>query len=235
MLENMRKIIWTGDSTVARNSFSTYPQTGIGQGMERYLQDDVLLLNLAVNGRSTKSFIDEQRLVRAYFDLAEEDFLFIQFGHNDQKMEDPNRYADPWGEFRVNLGKFVAVSRNRSAYPVLITPVARRLFGEDRKIIPNHGDYPAAMIATAQQLQVPLIDLYSDSIALLNELGDERSKELFMCFPPGQYERFPEGAEDNTHLTAKGARVFAELIAKRLWALGAPYRDLLAEAVAELL
>lgn len=229
-----RKIVWAGDSTVARNGFATYPQTGMGQGLLLYLREDIELLNLAVNGRSTKSFIDEQRMVKAYFSLAEGDFFFIQFGHNDQKAEDPARYAAAYGAFSQNLEKFVNVARNRKAVPVLLTPLCRRRFGADGRIINTHGDYPEAMRRKASELGVWLIDLHKLSAAYLETLGSEASRSLFMNFPAGQYENYPEGLEDNTHLTAEGARQFAALAAAALCEAGEPYRSLFRPECARL-
>ena len=86
----MRHIFWAGDSTVATNKASTYPQTGIGQAFDRFTAMDVAVCNRAVNGRSTKSFIDESRLAPIYNEITKGDFLFIQFGHNDENPDYPD-------------------------------------------------------------------------------------------------------------------------------------------------
>ena len=112
----MTTIFWAGDSTVKQNGISTYPQTGIGQVFDRYTRPfQVLIDNCAENGRSTKSFIDEGRLDAIDRHIREGDFLFIQFGHNDEKAEDPSRYADPDGAFRDNLALFVETARRHGA------------------------------------------------------------------------------------------------------------------------
>ena len=118
----MRTIYWASDSTVQYNDILTYPQTGMGQVLNLFLKPDVIVSNHAKNGRSTKSFIDESRMVPIYDRITEGDFLFIQFGHNDEKINDPTRYTDAEGEYRVNLEKFVNVARNKKAVPVIITP-----------------------------------------------------------------------------------------------------------------
>lgn len=224
-----RTIVWAGDSTVARNGPATYPQTGLGQGLLPYLKPEVRLLNLAVNGRSTKSFIDEQRMPEAYFALGEGDFFFIQFGHNDEKTEDPLRGTAPFGDFSLNLEKFVNVARNRGALPVLLTPVCRRHF-EGTKLIDTHWAYADAVRVTARRLDAALIDLTALSMELLRELGPERSKALYMHVKAGQFEAFPHGLEDDTHLREEGAALFAGLIAGALRGLGGPYASLLKEA-----
>jgi len=222
------KIFWTGDSTVKENDFTTYPQTGIGQGMKLFLKKEILLCNHAENGRSTKSFIDEFRLAKVYEEIREGDFLWIQFGHNDSKIEDPSRYCEAFGEYQENLERFVNVARNRKAHPILITPLCRRWFEKEHQLHDSiHGDYPHAMIEVAIILNVPCINLYQLSRQLLEHLGSEKSKHLFMNIAPAEFNNYRDGLEDNTHLRYEGAVVFAELIAKELKELGGIYQELL--------
>ena len=158
----MRHIFWAGDSTVATNKASTYPQTGIGQAFDRFTAMDVCVCNRAVNGRSTKSFIDESRLAPIYDEITKGDFLFIQFGHNDEKKNDPSRYTDPHGEFIVNLGKYVNVARNKGAYPVFITSVERRLFDENGNLRDMTFSQARDMIEMEKLVRRP--DYYLDMI-----------------------------------------------------------------------
>lgn len=160
----MTTIFWAGDSTVQYNDILTFPQTGIGQVMNLFLKPEVRVENHAKNGRSTKSFIDESRLTPIYDKITAGDFLFIQFGHNDEKKNDPQRYTDPHSDYMVNLEKFVNAARNKGAWPVFITPLERRCFIDEEHLdIGEHTDYVAAMKQTAENLNVPLIDLYSMS------------------------------------------------------------------------
>ncbi|MGF7145654.1 lysophospholipase L1-like esterase [Anaerotaenia torta] len=222
------KIYWTGDSTVKQNDFTTYPQTGIGQGMRLFIKPEAAILNHAENGRSTKSFIEETRLAAIYNEMTAGDFLFIQFGHNDSKAEDPNRYAEAWSEYRANLECFVNAARNRKANPVFLTPLCRRWFDENNQLKERiHGDYPEAMFASARELGVACIDLYGRSRELIERQGPEASKRYFMHLEPGEYPNYPEGLTDDTHLRYEGAVAFAELIAKELKELGGIYEDLL--------
>ena len=103
----MAAVFWAGDSTVQYNDITTFPQTGIGQVFHLFLKPEVAVENYAKNGRSTKSFIDESRLSVIYDRISEGDFLFIQFGHNDEKKADPERYTEPFGAYMENLEKFV--------------------------------------------------------------------------------------------------------------------------------
>jgi len=224
----MATIYWAGDSTVQYNSIKTYPQTGIGQVFHLFLKPDVKIENHAKNGRSTKSFIDESRLVPIYDRITEGDFLFIQFGHNDEKKEDPARYTEPFSEYMVNLGKFVNAARNKKAFPVLITPLERRCFIDETHLGEGtHSDYVDAMKQTAKNLDVPLIDLCRMSREELSRVGAEASKDWYMHLPEGKYPYHMEGLTDNTHLKYAGAVVYGGCIARGLKELGGIYRDLL--------
>ena len=213
----MNIIFWAGDSTVAFNHIDSYPQTGIGQVFGLYLKDEIEVRDYAVNGRSTKSFIDEGRLERIEREIGKGDFLFIQFGHNDEKDQDPTRFTAPYGEFQSNLRKYINVARSHGAQPVLITPLERRHFdSQTGTVTPTHGDYPAAMKQVAEEEKVPCIDLNRSSRELMDSVGDEASKEFFVHVPAGKYPAFADGKADNTHLQYHGAVTFAGLIAKEM-------------------
>lgn len=225
----MTTIFWTGDSTVKHNSIATYPQTGIAQGFDRFIKrQQVQIANFAENGCSTKRFIDEGRLAPIYDLMQARDFLFIQFGHNDEKASDPARYAEPSHAFGDNLERFVNAARNKGGYPVLITPVTRRLF-RDPHAAYRHDDWAEAMRQTAARLDVPVVDLTRRSEELVDSLTETESRQLYMNFPAGIYPQYPEGREDNTHLRPAGALTFAGLIARELYTLGGVYADLLCD------
>lgn len=224
----MATIYWAGDSTVQYNDITTYPQTGIGQVFHLFLKPEVKVENHAKNGRSTKSFIDEGRLVPIAERITEGDFLFIQFGHNDEKKQDPSRYTAPFSGYMSNLEKFVNTAREKKAFPVLITPLERRCFVEgDQLGLGEHSDYVAAMKQTAEKLKVPLVDLYSMSRAELRKAGAKKSRDWYMNLPKGVYSSCMEGKTDNTHLRYEGAVIYAGCIARGLKELGGRYSDLL--------
>lgn len=226
----MNKIFWAADSTVQNNDVTTYPQTGIGQVFPMYVKEGVFVLNYAKNGRSTKSFIDEGRLDAIDKEIGEGDFLFIQFGHNDEKQEDPARYTEPFSTYIDNLEAFIGVARTHGAHPVLITPIERRLFDENKKLMESmHTDYAAAMKEAAKKYDVPLVDLFTMSRAALEKAGEEGSRKWHMFFDAGIYENYPEGKQDNTHLRYDGALMYAGLVAKGLLALGGIYRELIVD------
>lgn len=212
----MTTVHYIGDSTVARNNIHSYPQTGMSQALSLYLKESVTVRSYAKNGRSTKSFLDEGRFGPVEAAMEPGDFLFIQFGHNDEK-DDPARHTDPKTTFRENLLLFIRAARERGAKPVLLTPIARRLFDEAGNFRPgSHGAYPDAMRALAKDEDVPLIDLTEMTERFLPQLGDEPSKPLFMW------------PKDNTHLKPEGAVKMAGFVAEGLQALGGEYAAILA-------
>ena len=212
----MLTVYYIGDSTVARNNIHSYPQTGMSQGLELYVKESVRIESHAKNGRSTKSFLDVGRFVPVAAARKPGDILLIQFWHNDEKA-DPARHTDPYGDFQGNLRLFIQAAREKGAYPVLVTPIARRLFDEAGNFCPgSHGEYPRAMGLLAEEEQVPLIDLTAATEAFLAHLGDEPSKPLFMW------------PKDNTHLKPEGAVKMAGFLAEGLTALGGVYAGILA-------
>ena len=226
--EKMRTIFWAGDSTVQYNSILTYPQTGLGQVFHLFCKNDVKISNHGKNGRSTKSFLDEGRFQPILEEMGEGDFLFIQFGHNDEKIHDPSRYTEAFGSFQDNLRFFIQKAREKKAIPVLISPLERRCFDENGVLGPGeHGDYVEGMKQVAAEQQVAFIDLCSMSRELLIQAGSQETTHWYMNLQPGKYEVCPEGKIDNTHLKYAGAVKFAGLIAKGLKTLGGEYEALL--------
>ena len=226
----MKKIFWAADSTVQTNDYTTYPQTGIGQVFSLFIKDEYQVENHAKNGRSTKSFMDEGRLQAIEEKIGEGDFLFIQFGHNDEKKKDPTRYTEPFSSYMENLETYIKVARDHGAYPMLITPLERRCFLDDKHLgNGEHSEYVAAMKQTAEKCNVPLVDLYSMSRVELKKAGEEQSRRWYMYFPAGVYANYMDGSLDNTHLRHEGAVMFASLIAKGVQELGGIYADMLLE------
>ncbi len=223
----MTTIFWAGDSTVKQNSIVTYPQTGIGQAFTRFIRRlEVRVENHAENGRSTKSFIEEGRLTPICDRMRAGDFLFIQFGHNDEKQSDPHRWADPETDFPANLERFVNAARSKGAMPVLITPVTRFHLG-DAEDDYRHVRWAEAMRRTGERLDVPVIDLTALSEAKVLSMGAAAQTAFYMNLPAGVHPHYPEGQRDNTHLQPAGALAFAALIARELKKLGGAYADVL--------
>ncbi len=223
----MKKLIWVGDSTVAFNGAGTYPQTGIGQEFDRYLKRDYVVFDFAKNGASSKSFYDAGRFEPAEEIMEEGDFLFIQFGHNDEKPQE-DRHTEPDTTYQEYLMRYVDAARKKGAVPVLITPLSRRLFQEDGTIQNSHGAYPAAVKALAEREHLAVIDLTEKSRILYEKTGDMESRKWFMYFPLGTYENYTKDMKDNTHLHYEGAVKMGGLVAEGLKELGGIYAEMLA-------
>lgn len=197
-----------GDSTMAEKDLSGgNPERGWGMMFQNFLDDSVKVINYAQNGRSTKSFIDRGLWDKVKANLKPGDWLFIQFGHNDAKESDPERYAAPFGAYQDNLRLFVRTAKSMGARPVLLTPVARRWFKENGLDRNCHTDYPAAMAQVAREENVPLLDITTATLDWLEGLGDEASRQYFMI---------STGKDDNTHTVASGARKVTEIICEKI-------------------
>ena len=212
-----------GDSTMADKKPEVYPETGWCQVLGSYFDETVTVENHARNGRSSKSFIDEGRWEAVLDSLKPGDFVFIQFGHNDQKEYDSTRYTSPWGSYTENLEKFVNETREKDATPILLTSIVRRKFGGDGLLIDTHGAYPEATRLVAEKLDVQLIDLQKLTGEWVNALGDEPSKEMFLWVPPGG--NYPEGKQDDTHLSEKGASAVAQMALGECISKGVTFAD----------
>ena len=220
------RIFCLGDSIMQYNDFSTYPQTGWVQELRRFFPDTTEWLDFARNGRSTKSFIDEGRFARVMTEAKKGDFALIQFGHNDEKSADPTRYTSPekGGAFRKNLSYFVRELRSKGVLPVLLSPMARRMF-ENGTIVNSHGRYPQAIIETAAEENVPCIDMNALTMAFLSKEGEEKSRRFYMNFDAGLYENFPEGKADNSHLRPDGAYAFSRICAAEIKEIGEHFSE----------
>jgi len=204
-------IFLAGDSTMAAKLAEKRPETGWGEMLGQHFKDGkVVIDNRAQNGRSTKTFISEGRW-RAIVDAVKKgDYVFIQFGHNDESKEKGERYTPP-ADYRTNLSRFVDDVRAKGGNPVLFTPVMRRKFDKDGKFVDTHGEYPDLVRAVAREKSVPLIDMHRKSEAVLVKYGQENSRTLFLQLKPGENANYPKGIEDNTHFNPTGAEAMAKL------------------------
>lgn len=203
-------IYLAGDSTMAAKQPDKRPETGWGEMLlQHFRAGSVIVDNRAMNGRSTKSFIDEGRWQSIVESLLKDDYVFIQFGHNDQKKDKPAVYASA-KEYRANLMRFVADARSKGANPVLMTPVSRRRF-ENGILVKTHGEYPDLVKSVAADLGVPLIDMEAKSAVVLTRYGTEGSARLFLHLKPGENANYLHGVEDNTHFSPLGADEMAKL------------------------
>jgi len=202
-----------GDSTMCLYHSSRFPLTGWGMPFAQYFDSTVTIENKAKGGRSTRTFIAENRWQPIVDNLSKGDYVFIQFGHNDEAKNYPDRYTTP-EDYRANLIKFITESRAKEAIPVLITPVSRRKFDAKGNALETHATYSKIVREVAQQYKVPLIDLDQMSLELIQQYGPENSPLLFMQLEAGEDPDYPSGILDNTHFNNYGARHIAELVIK---------------------
>lgn len=228
LFAQMTTIYSIGDSTMANKvSPETNPEHGWVQVLPAFFNPEVVIDNRAVNGRSTKSFIQEKRWESVYKVLKPGDYVFIQFGHNDGKIADSLRYTNPHTSYRYNLIQFVKEARDKGAIPILFSSIARRNFNEQGVLIGTHGDYPLETRLVAQEYHVPFIDLEYYSELLEIAYGPEKSKQLHLHFKAGEVPYYPEGKDDDTHLSSKGANEIARIAVDQIKLLEGPLFDIL--------
>lgn len=207
------------------------PEHGWAQVLQPFFTDKIVIENKAVNGRSTKSFINEKRWDSVYKKLKKGDYVLIEFGHNDEKIEDSTRYTNPHTSYRYHLIRFVKETREKGAFPVLLTSIARRNFNEKGVLVPTHGDYPLETRLTAQEYKVPFIDMEYYTENLEQSYGPEKSKELHLHFKAGESPYYEKDKADDTHLSLKGAQSIAQIFVDQLKLLKEPEMERLKNAV----
>ena len=226
-------ICMIGDSTMANKKIDGgNPERGWGMVLPGFFSEDIRIDNHAANGRSSKSFISEGRWEKVISKVKKGDYVFIQFGHNDEKA-DSTRHTDPGSTFDEILRRYVNETRAKGGIPVLFNSIVRRNFvqpkddaiakdvrrtpGEKEQpkegtvLFDTHGAYLDAPRNVAKELGVTFIDMNKITHDLVQGLGPVESKKLFMFVEPNQVPAFPKGREDNTHLNVYGARTIAGL------------------------
>ena len=238
--EKTTTIFIIGDSTAANKDISGGKQErGWGMALQCFFDDNIVVDNHAVNGRSSLSFINEGRWDKVLEKMKPGDYVIIQFGHNDEKPK-ADRHTDPGSTFDYNLAKFVRETREHGGIPVLMNCVVRRNFfvnapenDDDEKLrtttfkdgvkmvegdslIDTHGLYRVAPRDVAQRMNCHFVDANQITHDLEQGLGTEASKKLHMWFLPGEEPSVPNGRQDNTHYNVYGAHVVAKLLADAL-------------------
>lgn len=195
----------TGDSIP-----EVWPERGWGQLLPEYMNEDVVVKNYAKNGRSTRTFIEQGWWDKIITNVQKGDYVIIQFGHNDEAKNMPDRYTTP-EDYKKNLERFIDETRAKGATPVLCTPVVRRNFDSEGKFQDSHGVYPDLVRQVAKEKKVDFVDMYEKTKQLVVAEGDEKSKQMFLHVPAGVNKNFPDGKIDNTHYNIKGAKTTAGL------------------------
>lgn len=239
--QKVTTIFIIGDSTAAKKDLSTgSPERGWGMALQCFFDDTFIRVdNHAVNGRSSKSFIDEGRWQKVLDKIQPGDYVIIQFGHNDEKPK-PDRHTDPGSTFDYNLAKFVRETREKGGIPVLMNAVVRRNFAkkavkndddealrnttfkdapqqmEGDSLIDTHGLYRVAPHDVAVRMNCHFVDANKITHDLEQSLGVEGSKKLHMWYKPGEHPALPAGRQDNTHYNIYGAHEVAQRLADAL-------------------
>ena len=204
-------IYMIGDSTMSIKAPRAYPETGWGMPFAGFFDSTVKVDNRAKNGRSTRTFISENLWQPVFDNLNEGDYVFIQFGHNDESKEKTERYTTP-DQYNENLTRFVKETRSKKAIPVLLTPVSRRRFDKEGNALETHAAYSPLVKEVAKALNVLFIDLDTKSKDLYQQMGVENSRLLFLQLKPGEHPNYPGGKDDNTHFNELGARLIAQIV-----------------------
>ena len=201
-----------GNSTVVDQN--NEPWASWGQMIPYFFDTNVCIANYAESGESANTFIAAGRLKKALSQMKKGDYLFMEFGHNDQKQKGPGKGA--YYSFMTSLKTFIDEARLRGVHPVLVTPTQRRSFGPDGHIRDTHEDYPEAMRWLAEKENVPLIDLNEMTRTLYEAMGVEPSKRAFVHYPAGSYPGQTQDFADNTHFNPYGAYEIARCIVEGL-------------------
>ena len=232
--EQKVRIFMIGDSTMANKDVSGGKlERGWGMMLKNFFTDNVIVNNHALNGRSSKSFIAEGHWQKVVEQIRPGDYVFIQFGHNDEKA-DTLRHTDPGTSFDDNLRRFVNETRLKGGIPVLFNSVVRRTFADSKTavedddkrdnssnylaegdtLVDTHGAYLLSPRNVAVELDVPFVDANKITHDLEEGLGPDGSKKLHMWYRPGEVEYLPDGRQDNTHYNVYGAYIVAGLLAE---------------------
>ena len=199
-----------GDSTMSHYDSTKDLRVGWADGLGSYFNSYAVIENDARSGRSSKSFIDEGLWTAVINKVKAGDYVFIQFGHNDEKT-DVSLHTDPYTTYSANLIRFVTETRAKGGIPVLFTSICRRNFGSDGILKDTHGDYPPAMRKVADSLKVLLVDMTVKTTALVQSYGPDSSKKIYNYVAVGASPIYPSGNTDDTHINKFGAFLFAGL------------------------
>jgi lysophospholipase L1-like esterase len=197
-VDNIPTVFIAGDSTVTDQPRE--PTASWGQMLTRFFKPGVAIANHAESGETLKSFITGLRLDKILSQMKKNDYLLMQFGHNDQKVNWPQTYVEPFTTHKQYLKVFIAEARRRGAIPVLVTPMQRRNFDDQGKIRNSLGDFPESVRQTAKEENVALIDLTAMSIEFYEALGPAKAPLAF------------SGGRDATHHSDYGAYELAKCI-----------------------
>jgi lysophospholipase L1-like esterase len=200
----------TGDSTVVDAQYE--PWASWGQMLPYFfVPTEIVIANYAESGETLKAFEDRHRIDKIWNKIKPGDYVFIQFGHNDQKAGNSTKSG-----YRKRLKEWIQKAKQLGAIPVLVTSMNRRVFDENNKIVNTLDDFPDAMREIAKEENVYLIDLNALSKTLFEAMGPELSKKVFVYYPPNSYPNQPNALADDTHFNPYGAYELAKCVVKSI-------------------
>lgn len=206
--DSLVTLFLAGNSTVVDEA--NEPWCGWGQMFPLFFTSKVAVANYAESGEAANTFVSSKRFAKLLIKIKKGDYLFIEFGHNDQKQKGEGK--GPYTSYKSDLKYLVDEARKKGANPVLVTSMHRRSFDENGKVINTHGEYPNAVRLLAKEENVPLIDLNNMSKELYEAWGVEGSKKAFVHYPAGTFPGQDKALEDNTHFNPYGGYQIARCI-----------------------
>lgn len=206
--EDQVTVFLAGNSTVVNQDDE--PWASWGQMVPRFFKPGVAIANHAESGLTLGSFAGSRRLAKILSIMKPGDYLFVEFGHNDQKEKGPDDGA--YKSYTNRLKTFISETKKKGGIPVIVTSTSRRSFGPDSKIVNSLGDFPEAARKVAAEEKVALIDLNAMTTTLFNALGEEPSKKAFVHYPANSYPGQDKALADNTHFNPYGAYEIAQCI-----------------------
>ncbi|MBO4663936.1 MAG: rhamnogalacturonan acetylesterase [Bacteroidaceae bacterium] len=210
-----------GNSTVVDQDYE--PWASWGQMITRWFDDKVAVGNYAESGETATSFIGAGRLKKIVSLMKKGDYIFMEFGHNDQKEKRPGSGA--FYNYAYALKQFVDEARAKGVTPIFVTPTQRRMFDDNGKIRETHANYPEAMRWVAKDLGVQVIELHEMTRTFFETLGVEDSKRSLVHYPAGTYPNQATKFEDNTHFNPYGAYEIAKMVIEGMKELKLPITE----------
>lgn len=218
--DNLTVVYLAGDSTLTDQDVE--PWASWGQFITNYFDDSIVVANYAYSGSSLSSFKNGNRLKKILTQIKKGDYLFVEFGHNDEKIKGEGNGA--WGSYSNLLTEFVQSAKEKGAIPVLVTPTQRRFFNENGTLKETHGEFPAAMRTVAQKNNIALIDITKMTTELYEAWGDEPSRKAFVQYPANTFPGQEKALDDNTHFNSFGANEIALCVLKGVRELDIPLK-----------
>ena len=222
-----RTVYVIGDSTASIYTADLFPRTGWAQPLQDYFTPACATVqDKALSGRSSKSFFDEGDWTPIKAAIRAGDYVLIQFGHNDEKTDDPLRFTDPFTTYEMYLSIYIDDTIAKGATPILLTSINRNSWS-GVMLNDTHGNYPVAVRQLAAAKKVALVDATALTKTYFERIGQTATTLLFMDLEPGQFPNYPAGNTDDTHLQEGGARTIAQMILADMYRQAFPVAYLL--------